>query len=135
QSWRAHDMPGGGSVLDQIQANAARTPRRRTMSGLAPVPYTILTVLGMWAVLAMLLVLSSTADDATTRLTRTLSARSYLIYLYHPPIVAGLAGVFGSSIVTGRPVTATLGAVTLLLAVGGLSVVAFPRHARRWLGA
>ena len=131
--------PALGRLADHVQAASVVVAGAVLVGvgviGVETAPRRLMTVLGMWAVLAMLLVLTVTAEDATTRLTRTLSARSYLIYLYHPPIVAGLAGVFGSSIVTGRPVTATLVAVIVLLAAGGLAVVAFPRHAQRWLGA
>lgn len=95
----------------------------------------LLTVLAMWAVLAALLVLALAARSGPHAIVRRTSRQSYLLYLYHPPLVAAVAGVFGSPILSLRPVSATAIALVLCLAAGALATTVWGDTARRWLGA
>lgn len=95
----------------------------------------LVTVIGMWAVLAALLVMALAVRTEPHALVRRTSRQSYLIYLYHPPLVAAVAGAFGSSILSLRPVSATAIALVLCLATGALATAVWGDTARRWLGA
>ncbi len=96
-------------------------------------PRRVLTWVAMWAVVAALAMGTLHLPGPTTGVTDRLSSSSYVIYLYHPPVMAGLTGLFGSAVITLRPVTATVVAVTLGVVAAHLATVAFsPRGARRF---
>lgn len=140
----------GGHLLRPLRSHIARAPEAlkaalvtaTTVGALAlallPIettPRRLVTWLLMWAVIGLMLVLSLTSRRPITSTTRRLSEQSYLIYLYHAPIVAGVAGAFGSSILTLRPVAGTVIAVGLCLLAGSMARIAMPMRAGRWLGA
>ena len=98
-------------------------------------PRRAVTWITMWAVLGMLLALSLATSAVPSPLTRRLGEQSYLVYLYHPAIVASIAGAFGSSVLTLRPLTAAAVAIMTCLLGGVLARIAWPTQAGRWLGA
>ena len=94
----------------------------------------VATWVGIWAAGATLLLAALAARSQPTRTTATLSRLSYPIYLYHLPVVAGLVGTFGTSILSGRPLVAV--PLTLVVAVGTIWLVhaIWPDHAEGVLG-
>lgn len=115
----------GGLVLVVATAFApVDTPLREALAALT-----------IWGVLGNLLLATLAVRPQPHDLTRTLSGQSYLIYLYHAPVVAGVAGAFGSPVLSLRPVIAVAVALVTCLAAGALTRFVWPHGARRWLGA
>lgn len=98
-------------------------------------PRRILTWLAMWTSVTALGLVAMRNQRPASAATGAVSRSSYVIYLYHPPVMAGLTGLFGSAIVTVRPLTATGVAVVLGVMAASLAVIAMSPRGARWFGA
>ncbi len=98
-------------------------------------PRRILTWVAMWTTVSALGLVSMRGQHPVSAATGAISRSSYVIYLYHPPVMAGLTGLFGSAIVTMRPLTATGVAVVLGVMATSLAVLALSPRGARWFGA
>lgn len=106
--------------------------------GVAPFgsgPRRAVTSILVWVLMALLMATATSRRAVPLgRTTRLLSVRSYPLYLYHVPVVAGLAGTFGASVLTLRPWVTWITSILFVLWLLHLVHVIAPRRAGGILG-